>query len=212
MYAQDYDETLPMDSQLTAQNGQVFWMSLIEPYIKAGTRRDASNGGTIVSEKLSIFICPDYDFPAPDPDEAGNRRGNYPAVGRYPLSSYTPNQEIICAWWDVGNAGAGARSAPASLGSIGEPAQMVLLAEGHDCCVGTYAGGSNEWTRAGRRHSDGANYSLVDGHVKWYRGGTPQYGKTADGEWTGAPICTNKYLPNGQLRPNCAGYFKPRGG
>src|SRR5437588_2432947 len=131
LYAQDYDERFPMDAELTPQGGQVFWMSLIDPYVKGGTRTDASTGATVASDRLSIYVCPDYNVPAPDVDEAGTPRGSAPAVGRYPLSSYTPNQEVISAWWSLPN------TSPASLGSLGEPAQIVLLAEGHDCCVRT---------------------------------------------------------------------------
>jgi prepilin-type processing-associated H-X9-DG protein len=199
-----------MNSQLSSAGGQIFWMRLIDSYVKGGVK-EFTNQATNVGERLSIYICPNYDTPAPDVDEAGNSRGSVSAVGRFPLSSYTPNVEVITAWWDLGISAP--RGTPGKMGSLGEPAQIVLLAEGHDCCVGTYAGGgNNEWTRAGRRHSAGANYALCDGHVKWYRGGVPHYGRTADGEWPSAQVCTNKYLPTGQLRPGCSAYFKPRGG
>jgi prepilin-type N-terminal cleavage/methylation domain-containing protein/prepilin-type processing-associated H-X9-DG protein len=213
LYADDYDETLVMTSHLDSRGGQIFWTNRIDPYIKAGARVDPTGGYTRADDRLSIFVCPNYDIAAPDLDEAGNSRGGYPAIGRYPLTSYTPNNEISAAWWSLGQSWAGPMASVTPLAAIGEPAQLIMLAEAHDCCTGSFAGGgSNEWTRAGRRHSEGANYAMCDGHVKWYRGGTPRYGRTADGEWPGTSVCTRKYLPNGQPRPNCAVYWTPKGG
>jgi prepilin-type N-terminal cleavage/methylation domain-containing protein/prepilin-type processing-associated H-X9-DG protein len=213
MYAQDYDETFPMSAQLDPRGGQVFWMSMIDPYVKGGVRINPEFGYTEAADRLSIYICPNYGVAAPAFDEAGNSRGDYPEIGQYPLSSYTPNHYVTTAWWALGQSWAGELGSVGTLAAFGEPANFVMLLEGHDCCVGSFAGGgSNEWTRAGRRHSEGSNYSMVDGHVKWYRGGTPQYGVTADGEWPGAPVCTSKYQPSGQPRTNCAAYMRPRGG
>jgi prepilin-type N-terminal cleavage/methylation domain-containing protein/prepilin-type processing-associated H-X9-DG protein len=207
MYAQDYDETFP-PTALKAGNDQIFWTFLVEPYVKRGAREGTYFGGNETVQ--SIFVCPSYLQPAPAKDEAGNPIKDAGPVARYPLSSYAPNIAITIAWW--GGAGGG----PGTLASIGEPAQIVMLAENHDCCVETWGGGgSNNWTRAARRHSDGANYALVDGHVKWFRGGTPQYGITADKEWPGSQVCTNKYQGTGanrQPRPHCGAYFFPRGG
>jgi prepilin-type N-terminal cleavage/methylation domain-containing protein/prepilin-type processing-associated H-X9-DG protein len=211
MYAQDYDDTLPPWSLLDPRGGQVFWQSRIDPYIKGGVRINPEFGYTEAADRRSIYICPNYDMIPPAVDEAGNR-AERAYVGNYPLTSYGPNQEIISAWWALGQSWAGVQSTVASLASIGEPAQMVLLEEDHDCCGGNGGAGENAYTRGSRRHSQGANYALADGHVKWYRGGVPQYGITADGEWPGSPVCNNKYLPNGQVRPNCAAYFRPRGG
>ena len=83
-----------------------------------------------------------------------------------------------------------------------------MLAPNHDCCVETWGGGgSNNWTRAARRHTDGANYALMDGHVKWAPGPKPQYGIEANGEAPGTPIAT--VLAN---RPNASIFFFPRAG
>jgi prepilin-type N-terminal cleavage/methylation domain-containing protein/prepilin-type processing-associated H-X9-DG protein len=215
LYAQDYDETLPLTAEKLPNGAQVFWQSVVEPYIKGGVK-SLSNGQTDVGEKLSIYICPDYLTVAPDRDEAGNKRDNAPSIGQYPLSSYAPNIAVTTAWWGLGQKSMGDSANAGVLAQIAEPAQIVLLAPNHDCCIETWGGGGpNNWTRAARRHSGGENYALVDGHVKWFRGGAPQYGKTADGEWPGAQVCTQKYMgsaANRQPRPNCAAYFFPRGG
>jgi prepilin-type processing-associated H-X9-DG protein len=215
MYAQDYDETWPLTAAQLPNKSQVYWQAMVDPYVKGGVKAQA-NGQTSVSEKLSVYICPNYLTPAPDVDEAGNKRAGAPAVGQYPLSSYAPNFALTTAWWALGQRNAGENASAGTLASVGEPAQIVLLAPNHDCCIETWGGGGpNNWTRAARRHSDGANYALADGHVKWFRGGTPRYGKSADGEWPGAQVCTQKYEGTGasrKPRPNCAAYFFPRGG
>jgi prepilin-type N-terminal cleavage/methylation domain-containing protein/prepilin-type processing-associated H-X9-DG protein len=215
MYAQDYDETLPMTAAQLPNGAQVFWQSLVDPYIKGGVRT-AANGQTEVGEKLSIYICPNYLAAAPDRDEAGTPRDKVPGIGQYPLSSYAPNFHVTTAWWALGQKWAGENASAGTLGQIAEPAQVVLLAPNHDCCIESWGGGGpNNWTRAARRHADGANYALADGHVKWFRGGTPRYGKTAEGEWPGAQVCTQKYEgagANRRPRPGCAAYFAPRGG
>lgn len=215
MYAQDYDETLPMTAAQLPNGSQVFWQSMVDPYIKGGVKTQ-SNGQTSVSEKLSIYICPDYLTPAPDADEAGNKRDKVPGVGQYPLSSYAPNFYVTTAFWALGQKWAGDNASVGTLAQIAEPAQVVLLAPNHDCCIETWGGGGpNNWTRAARRHNGGANYGLADGHVKWFRGGSPQYGKVGESEWPGSPVCTQKYEGTGasrRPRPNCAAYFTPRSG
>src|SRR5439155_19723064 len=141
------------------RGGQVFWMSMIDPYIKGGVKLDPTFGYTDVSSKLSIYICPNYLVPAPSVDEAGNSINGWPTTGRYPLSSYTPNHAVTTAWWALGQGWAGDMSTVGTLAAIGEPSSITMLVESHDCCVGSFAGGgSNEWTRAGRRHSMGPNY------------------------------------------------------
>jgi prepilin-type N-terminal cleavage/methylation domain-containing protein/prepilin-type processing-associated H-X9-DG protein len=212
MYAQDYDETFPMTAQLNGLGFQIFWQSNVEPYIKSGAREHPTEGWTIVSENInSIYICPNYAKPAPATDEAGTQRQGV-AVGEYPLSSYAPNFHVTTAWWALGQSWAGAGASVRGLSAVGEPANVVLLSPNHSCCIEQWGGGGeNNWTRAGRRHSDGANYALVDGHVKWFRGGSPQYGVTADGEWPGAAVCSNKYDSQGKAK-NCVAYFSPAGG
>lgn len=213
MYAQDYDETFPLTAiQLWRQGPVITWPGLIEPYVRAGVEKDQT-GDTANGRGRSIFVCPDYLTPAPDRDEAGSPSGA-PAVGTLPLLSYGANVWLVSHWSLLGEAlppeladlGQACR-----LAAVGEPARVVLLAEIHDCCDGLGGGGPNNYTRAARRHSGGANYALADGHVKWYRGGTPQYGMTDDGEWPGCPIYQSKYDPQGKPH-QCSAYFKPRGG
>jgi prepilin-type N-terminal cleavage/methylation domain-containing protein/prepilin-type processing-associated H-X9-DG protein len=210
MYAQDYEETFPLTTvQLWPRGPLLYWPELIEPYVRAGVREDA-NGNTATTQTRSIFVCPDYGFVAPAHDEDGNDSKG-PAVGSQPLLSYSPNVWLVSHWSLIGQPWAGEQSQACMLSAIGEPTLMVLLAENHDCCDSLGGGGPSNYTRAGRRHSGGANYAMTDGHVKWFRGGTPQYGITNDGEWPGCPVCQSKYDPQGQPH-QCGVYYKPRGG
>src|SRR5262249_50825938 len=143
MYAQDYDETWPLTAAQLPNKSQVYWQAMVEPYIRGGVKA-LPNGQTSVGGKLSIYICPDYLTPAPDRDEAGTARDKVPSVGQYPLSSYAPNIAITTAWWALGQKWAGDSAGPGTVASIGEPAQIVMLAPNHDCCIETWgAGGPN---------------------------------------------------------------------
>jgi prepilin-type N-terminal cleavage/methylation domain-containing protein/prepilin-type processing-associated H-X9-DG protein len=213
MYADDHDETFP----LTVAHGSpdsrfVYWMEVIDPYVKGGVDRPA-DGSTPVNVGRSIYVCSDYLAPAPGQDEAGNPRdAASPAIGRYPLASYAPNSYVSPHWSLLGQRWAGPLGQLGTLASIGEPTRLVLLGENHDAYVDNWGeGGANNYTRAARRHHGGANYAMVDGHVKWYRGGSPQYGITEEREWPGAQVCRSKYDRWGKER-NCAAYFAPRSG
>jgi prepilin-type processing-associated H-X9-DG protein len=191
MYAQDYDETNPLTAaQRPVTGSQVYWMEMIDPYVKGGVRAGSGGGNTNVSDKLSIYICPDYSVPAPAPSTQG--------VGIYPLTSYAPNIYATTAWWS-------SPIAPKTLAALAEPANLIMLAPNHNCCVetGYDSGGEDNLSRAFSRHGGGANYALYDGHVKWYKGSDPVYNKPF---WTG-PVCSNK-----TERPNCAIWFRPIGG
>ncbi|HZP84497.1 MAG TPA: DUF1559 domain-containing protein [Chthonomonadaceae bacterium] len=215
MYAQDYDETYPMSAQCSpgCPEPMVFWTELVDPYVKSGSNAKNQYGGDDLSNRgASVFICPNYLKVPPAVDEAGNP-GDDPNPGQYPMSSYGPNRWITAAWWALGQSWAGEASQVGTNASIGKPAQTILLAPNHDCCIDTWGGGgSNNWTRAARRHSEGANYALLDGHAKWYLGPKPQYGQvpapwTAESEAPGTPVafCARN-------RPNAPVFFTPRSG
>ncbi len=225
MYAQDYDETFVMTAVChgcSSTGGQIYWLEVLEPYIKSNGQSE--NVGD--TSKASLYICPDYLVPAPDVDEAGNPRipdpaNGYdpPAVGSYPLLSYAPNISVTTAWWALGQSWAGDSSTVGTDASIAKPADMIMLAENHDCCTetgifdfaclaapGVKGPGSSGWTRA-RRHSGGMNYTLMDGHAKFFIGPKPQYQCDPNGESSGTPVAS--ILSN---RPNAPAFFSPRAG
>lgn len=185
MYAQDYDETSPMTArQGGPNNSQVYWLEMIDPYIKSG----ASSTNVGPTGRGSIFVCPNYLVPPPSPGT--------PAVGRYPLSSYAPNIHATAAWWS------GTPVPVKTLAAYTEPASLIMLAPNHDCCVetGWDAGGMNNYSRAFNRHGGGANYALYDGHVKWYRGSDPPYEM---------PLWTHQVCRDKTAKPSCAVWFRP---
>jgi prepilin-type N-terminal cleavage/methylation domain-containing protein/prepilin-type processing-associated H-X9-DG protein len=188
MYAQDYDETNPLTAaQRPVTGSQVYWMEMIDPYVKGGVKVNSGGGNTSVGDRLSIYICPDYDTPSPI--------SNYKAG--YPMLSYSPNIYATTAWW-------ASPVAPKTLASIAEPANLVMLAENNGGTeTGWDRGGEDNLSRAFSRHSGGANYALYDGHVKWYKGSEPPY---ATPFWTG-PVCGIK-----TDKPNCAIWFRPISG
>jgi prepilin-type processing-associated H-X9-DG protein len=115
----------------------------------------------------------------------------------------------------LGQGWAGENASVGTLAATGKPSQQIMLAPNHDCCVETWGGGgNNNWTRAARRHTDGGNYAMLDGHAKWYRGPSPQYGidptppvVPGTSEAAGTSIAT--YIQN---RPNAPIFFFPRAG
>jgi prepilin-type N-terminal cleavage/methylation domain-containing protein len=90
MYAQDYDETNPMTAQRLANGNQIFWMAMVDPYIKGGVQT-WSDGSTNASDRRSIYVCPNYNMASPPPS-------GY--VGQFPLTSYSPNIHATTAWWE----------------------------------------------------------------------------------------------------------------
>jgi prepilin-type N-terminal cleavage/methylation domain-containing protein/prepilin-type processing-associated H-X9-DG protein len=213
LYASDYDETFPLTVSLRSPGlGYVYWMEVIDPYVKGGVQRP-EKGETPSGKAQSIYTCPNYWLPAPDMDEEGNPVDAYAsAVGRYPLASYAPSIYVTPHWSlletktdpELGQLG--------TLASVHEPSRLVLLGENHDFRMEIWGtGGANNFTRAARRHHGGANYAMVDGHVRWFRGGHPQYGMTKEFEWPRARVCWSKYDSLGNAR-DCPAYFRPRGG
>ena len=202
MYSQDYDETYAMTAQCcTPAGNQTYWLENIEPYVKSGGNSQQ------LGNKVSIFICPNYVKIPPSRDEAGNACDD-PTPGQWPMTSYAPNFSPTTAWWALGQSWAGENSTVGTLAATGKPAQQIFLAPNHNCCVETWGGGgSNNWTRAANRHAEGANYALLDGHAKWYRGPHPQYGIEPTGEAPGTPIATD--IRNRRQAPI---FFFPRAG
>ncbi|HZP83988.1 MAG TPA: DUF1559 domain-containing protein [Chthonomonadaceae bacterium] len=230
MYAQDYDETYPLVSQCVdgtddnCNRQGNYWLVTVDPYIKSGGTQQ------VWLSKTSVYQCPDYLRPAPTVDEAGNQLQSGPSVGTYPLTSYGVNWAVTSAWWALpagSETWAGESHTVCTLAAVAKPANQILLAPNHACCIESWGRSyitdsptDNNWNRAARRHSDGANYALCDGHVKFFRGPKPQYGYeegsyTANStDWSkglleapGTPVAT--YLRN---RPNAPIFFFPRGG
>jgi prepilin-type N-terminal cleavage/methylation domain-containing protein/prepilin-type processing-associated H-X9-DG protein len=232
MYAQDYDETYPLAAAnylvpLPPPYTPVYptWTYFVYPYIKQGQDLITWN------PNISLFMCPDALVPAPAVDEAGNVATSPGGVTSYPILSYNPNFAITTAYWALGDEqNYGPSASACTLAAVARPANQILLAPGHNCCVGSMGRGGmpadqpdatdNNWNRAALRHNGGANYALCDGHAKYFRGPHPQYGSVpgsftaTSGDWEqgaleapGTPIATD--IRN---KPDAPVFFFPRGG
>jgi prepilin-type N-terminal cleavage/methylation domain-containing protein/prepilin-type processing-associated H-X9-DG protein len=143
MYAQDYDETFCL-----ASNANGRWFILMEPYLK----------------NEQILVCPSVK--TKNPGIGWNIRGGSPdsnaATGLVRQNGmgyhYTPPHNI--------DTPTGARL---SLADIEEPASTVHLGD----LSPPYGGGVGYLVLYNKSylpdvHNEGANYSFVDGHAKWY--------------------------------------------
>ncbi len=159
MYAQDYDECLPLDRQYDANgNFRSNYVGLVQPYVK----------------NFQLFCCPSV----PKNRVAyGLNLGNGELWGCPAAVNSPPWETDGIAWWTGG--------APLSI--IPVPAETILgmcAGMGFGCGNATpenyYTYPCSLWmaevasgcVRTGRAlgHSGGTNYFLCDGHVKWYRG------------------------------------------
>lgn len=162
-YVQDYDETFPPDDYGSGVSYRV-WPNLIEPYVKGGV------SGTGKSQVKSIFVCPDYAFSTPDHDPRISTLG----AGR-PLLSYGVNAYLMPAYRSY----TPADHPCATMAAIETSAQMVMVGPnlgdlpditGRDD-IYSYVAPYNHnasYMNARTRHSNGANFTFVDGHAKWH--------------------------------------------
>jgi prepilin-type processing-associated H-X9-DG protein len=166
LYVQDYDETFPPTDYDLPGPVRVTWTTLVNPYIKASGNTENK------SQRKSIFLCPSIDTPVADPNwEALNG-----AVGIRGLLSYGTNNNLM----PTGRGLVWPTVPPVfSLAAVGSPASLVMLAPN----LGTvpnisgrddqgYDGvnrNTQQYYLARMRHSGGANFTLADGHAKWYR-------------------------------------------
>jgi prepilin-type N-terminal cleavage/methylation domain-containing protein/prepilin-type processing-associated H-X9-DG protein len=236
MYAQDYDETFCMTGTIrdgATGDGRVYWMELLYPYIKnSGNKQDINNNTDVTNQGASVYICPDYSVGSPAVDEAGTSdfdiyNGFDPGTSpQYPLSSYALNITNSPGWWMIPNAtnprsewvlDTGDYRSPATDASVNRPAQLIMVEENSGCCIdgpgtgwewpGTvFESGSTSWSRS-RRHSEGMNYAMCDGHVKYFKGPKPQYTLDSKGEPMGTPVANDV-----RNKPDAPVFFYPRNG
>ncbi len=152
MYAQDYDEMLPVWAYGATNNndngpaqGAYTWDTQLAPYIR----------------NQQILVCPD------NPYGRTVQESNY---GRVPTRSYAMPRYVGDPW---GN------NFPLMIDYVPKPSETVLLMEKGQRGVGIVgdAAGENFMQSHGCTgygldtkmfHNDGKNFLFLDGHVKWY--------------------------------------------
>jgi prepilin-type N-terminal cleavage/methylation domain-containing protein/prepilin-type processing-associated H-X9-DG protein len=146
MYAQDYDEMLPAEdldyNSSTAEDaGDGTWRGMVYPYVK----------------NAQVFVCPSH---TPAATVFDGRYNDYSLNGGYAIN--------VC---HHGGTAAVAPPYGKALAQIEDSSSVIFLMES----TGTHEIGQEEdthgWVPAGAavRHNDGANYSFVDGHVKFLK-------------------------------------------
>jgi len=156
MYAQDYDELLPSEAYAIFgdgnDDGDSTWRGVTFPYVK----------------NVQIFFCPSARMTG---NVFDGRIGDQNMLGGYAINDWhqgvTPSDDATGARPPRG----------ASLAQIEAPAETVFLLESpgspDDICPASQA--SHGLTVSGgtlaalQRHNGGANYSFVDGHMKWMK-------------------------------------------
>ncbi len=165
MYAQDYDECLPL-AATTTPTGFLNWHHLVDPYVK----------------NKQIWVCPSADLPI------RNIYGDL--VCHYGFNSYYLNEGV-----DPANIYTLNNAPGVSLAAAQQPAHTVLMADtrGIDGKIpenhlSTYLlppsqPDADYWGRPDPRHSSGLIVGLMDSHVKWFRPGGFYTGQTPIDNW-----------------------------
>lgn len=165
MYAQDYDECLPLAASETA-TGFLNWHNFLDPYVK----------------NVQIWICPSANLPIVDiygdPVCHFGFNSYYLNVGVSPANLYSLNN-----------------APGVSLARISSPTTTILMADvrGIDGLppannLVTYILPPSQpdaayWGRPDPRHHGGLSVGLADGHVKWMNTGMFYTGRQPVDKW-----------------------------
>jgi len=165
MYAQDYDERLPLAASATA-TGFLNWHHFVDPYVK----------------NKQIWVCPSAALPI------RNIYGDL--VCHYGFNSFYLNEGVVVSDIYTLNNAPGV-----ALAAVQRPAHTVLLADTRAIDgklpanhLSTYLlppsqPDADYWGRPDARHSDGVIVGLLDSHVKWFRPGGFYTGQTPMDDW-----------------------------
>ena len=178
-YTQDYDEKFPYGLPVTGMNWRgVGWAGEIYPYVKSAQiyvcPSDPKGGGastigaTPMSYALSGFV-------------GGRSLTDVQESARQVmLSEIKSGANVVVTLSDEGQGASSDYKSPIDFGDNIAAARPDLTGE---CCGNPFAsmiqatgplrdtlGGTNNTANNQPRHFDGANYLMVDGHVKWFKG------------------------------------------
>jgi len=209
MYTQDYDETLVPYTQTGASGGFATpWTVVLQPYIKnfqVFTCPSNSQQGIGYTYNANIARADGYNTPSGPRTLAGiplpaSTPVFIDAVGiSGPSTPVNPQgitwpypQDQALAFFINGSPTSGSRF----LNNVSDFSQGWSSAATPSAAQGT--GPSNPGAVAATRHSDGAVYGFIDGHVKWLH--------AADRTKPNNPALSNlNYMGDGQLGPAANG-------
>jgi len=191
LYANDFDDTLPMGSYLLAgMSAAVTLQDLTEPYLRVGSGSANRPDAPAARKETAFWTCPSMGINA-RPKAAGDPDpGPFPEPFYSKSASYIPNGNIMPTMHIAALARGWFPGGITTMTSLESSANVVLMAEGWGY-IGTTAG--DDWfsgcrgqeagfpTLAGKilgradnycagryRHNGGAVYSMADGHAKWF--------------------------------------------
>jgi len=159
MYAEDYDECLPLYDYDTGTDVWIYWMQEIHPYVK----------------NTQVFECPSHkvqpsgsdwwQVPLPGINLALVQLGYGWNTGCYVESGGSVNKEFVDGRDD------GLDLWGTALAAIGDPSSTILIGEmkrvyDNQAWVGFIKNDPTQYFAG--RHNGGDNLSFVDGHAKWY--------------------------------------------
>lgn len=151
MYAQDYDERLPLAATSLSPFVFLNWHDLLDPYVR----------------NKQIWICPSSNL------QQYNSYGK--PVCQYGWNAYYLNLGVV-----VNNIYTLNNAPGVSLAAIQQPAHTVMMADAKGIIgrpppnhVSTYLlppsqPDADYWGRPDPRHNGGAVVTLADGHAKWF--------------------------------------------
>jgi len=203
-YAQDYDETYPMTDY--DAGARINWYVEVEPYIKAGLSTSNQSSGS--GRYLAVYVCPSLDRMAQEDPSWFARSGNAAPVA---LRSYGPNPAVF-----VSNRGKSVANgnlvAPIALAQVASPGSVVMLApdggsvpevSGQDDGYSNNSVHVQGFMLARRRHGGGENFSMADGHAKYYKAPNDYTQQSFTGE------CWKSPKTGGSAYANCSVWFTP---
>jgi prepilin-type N-terminal cleavage/methylation domain-containing protein/prepilin-type processing-associated H-X9-DG protein len=192
MYAQDYDEGLPLAAYNVTGQPLTTWYDVVEPYVKTGAKGLIINNVASQRSLAPLWICPSIGNTAVPQQPNDPVPGPFPSANYSPAYSYMANGNIMPMWHRNFATFGTFPGKPTGLGALQAPAQVVMFMEGLGY---NPASGGDDWSTgctareqgfppvsgpingmaaiycaARYRHSGGSVYAFCDGHVKWFRG------------------------------------------
>ncbi|MDD2486222.1 MAG: prepilin-type N-terminal cleavage/methylation domain-containing protein [bacterium] len=147
MYAQDYDESLPLIWGNFGSN----WWEVVSPYISKMTKASDYSGNP-----ANIYRCPSESYVE---DGVSGNQGPVYSIGNHLKNTALSSSTVYV---------------PYSLVDISHPVTCLMVTDGY--YVASWGTSSSVVSKVtvGRsgvsyRHTEGANILFVDGHVSWQR-------------------------------------------